>query len=141
MYYYIIFIPVVLALLYSAYLIYWLRSKKVSDEKMNEISKAIQKGSTAYLNRQYKTVAVVAAVLVVLIYFVFNWETALGFLVGSLASAITGYIGMNVAVRSNAKTAEAAKQGLAPALSLAFKAGSVTGLLVAAFGSLGVAGF
>ncbi len=139
--YYLIFVPVALALAYSVYLMYWLKTKKVSDEKMTEISKAIQEGSMAYLNRQYRTVAVVAIILFILIFIFFGYKTALGFLIGGTTSALTGYIGMTVAVRSNAKTAEAAKQGLAPALSLAFNAGSVTGLLVAALGLLVVAGF
>ncbi len=139
--YYLIFVPVALALAYSVYLMYWLKTKKVSDEKMTEISKAIQEGSMAYLNRQYRTIAVVAIILFILIFIFFGYKTALGFLIGGFTSALAGYIGMTVAVRSNAKTAEAAKQGLAPALSLAFNAGSVTGLLVAALGLLVVAGF
>lgn len=138
--YYIIFVPVVIAFLYSAYLFFWLKKKPVGDDKMAEISKAIQEGSMAYLNRQYKTVAGVAAVLFVVIGFLINWNTAIGFLVGGAISALAGYIGMNVSIRSNAKTATAAKEGLFPALSLAFKAGSITGLLVVAFGLLVVAG-
>ncbi|MFA6136252.1 MAG: sodium-translocating pyrophosphatase [Candidatus Paceibacterota bacterium] len=134
--YLIIFVPVALAVIYSLYLILWLKKKTVNDAKMEEISKAIQEGSSAYLNRQYKTVAVVALILVILIFIFLGWKTALGFLVGGLVSALTGYIGMGVAVRSNAKTASAAKEGMGSALSLAFKAGSVTGFLVAAFGLL-----
>lgn len=108
---------------------------------MIEISKAIQEGSMAYLNRQYKTVAVVAVILAVIIGYALGWTTAIAFLVGGVASAITGYIGMNVAVRANSRTAAAAKQGLAPALLVAFRAGSVTGLLVTTIGLLAVAGF
>ncbi len=108
---------------------------------MIEISKAIQEGSMAYLNRQYKTVAVVAVILAVIIGYTLGWTTAIAFLVGGVASAITGYIGMNVAVRANSRTAAAAKQGLAPALLVAFRAGSVTGLLVTTIGLLAVAGF
>ena len=108
---------------------------------MRDISKAIQEGSAAYLNRQYKAVGLVAIVLAIVIYLTLGLLTSLGFLVGAVASALAGYIGMNVAVRSNAKTAEAARKGLAPALSLAFKAGSITGFLVVALGLLSVAGF
>ena len=139
--YYLVFVPIVLALAYSLYLILWLRKKVVSDQKMLEISKAIQEGSMAYLNRQYKAVSVVAAILFILIWAFFGIKTGIGFFIGGLTSTITGYIGMNVAVRANAKTAEAAKQGLFPALSLAFKAGSVTGLLVATLGLLVVSAF
>lgn len=108
---------------------------------MVEISDAIQDGSNAYLNRQYKSVAVVAVLLFLAIYYFLGLLTAAGFAVGAVASAVAGYIGMNVAVRSNSKTAEAANQGLNPALSLAFKAGSVTGFLVVALGLLSIAGF
>lgn len=109
-------------------------------DDMIEISQAIQEGSTAYLNRQYKAVAVVAAILALIIYFTLGSTTAIAFLVGGIASAITGYIGMNVAVRANSRTAAAAKRGLGHALSLAFRAGSVTGLLVTTLGLLAVAG-
>lgn len=108
---------------------------------MVEISKAIQEGSMAYLNRQYKAVSVVAAVLAVALGLTLGWATAVAFVIGGLASAITGYIGMNVAVRANSRTAAAAKKGLAPALLVAFRAGSVTGLLVTTIGLLVVAGF
>ncbi len=108
---------------------------------MVEISDAIQDGSNAYLNRQYKSVAVVAALLLVAIYYFLGSLAAAGFAVGAVASAVAGYIGMNVAVRSNSKTAEAASRGLNAALSLAFKAGSVTGFLVVALGLLSIAGF
>ena len=108
---------------------------------MIEISKAIREGSMAYLNRQYKTVAVVSIVLALIIGFTLGWLTAIAFIVGGVASALTGYIGMNVAVRANSRTAAAAKNGLAPALLVAFRAGSVTGLLVTTIGLLAVAGF
>ena len=138
--YLLIFVPVAIAIIYSAWLALWLKKQPAGDAGMVEISKAIQEGSMAYLNRQYKTVAVVAVILAVVIWFALGAPVALAFLVGGIASALTGYIGMNVAVRANAKTAEAAKRGLFPALSLAFKAGSVTGLLVTALGLLAVAG-
>ncbi len=136
-----IFGAIALSIIYSVYVILWLSKKPNGDEKMVEISKAIQDGSSAYLNRQYKTVAVVAAVITVAIYFGLGAVSAIGFLVGAVASALAGYIGMNIAVRANSKTAEAAKGGLKPALDLAFKAGAVTGFLVVALGLLAVAGF
>ena len=138
---YLIFVPIALAILYAIYLMVWLKKQPSGDEKMVSISRAIQAGSKAYLSRQYKSVAIVALVLVVLIGVFINWTSAIGFLVGAVLSAVAGYIGMSVAVRSNSKTTEAAKKGVAPALSLAFKAGSVTGLLVVALGLLAVAGF
>lgn len=137
----LIYVPVALAIFYSIYLIFWLNKQPKGSDDMVEISKAIQEGSMAYLNRQYKTVAVVAAVLAVIIGYTLGWSTSIAFLVGGLASAITGYIGMNVAVRANSRTAAAAKKGLAPALLVAFRAGSVTGLLVTTIGLLVVAGF
>jgi K(+)-stimulated pyrophosphate-energized sodium pump len=138
---YVIFIPVALAVGYSLYLMGWLRKQPSGNEKMVAISQAIQEGSKAYLNRQYRTVGIVAAALFVIIGFGLGWTSAIGFLVGGALSALAGYIGMNVSVRSNSKTAEAAGKGLSPALSLAFKAGSVTGLLVVGLGLLAVAGF
>ena len=139
--YYLIFIPVAAAILYSVYTILWLNKQPAGNQKMQEISKAIQEGSSAYLSRQYRSIALVALPLLIIIYFALGQITALGFLVGSAASALAGYIGMKIAVRSNAKSAEAANKGMAASLSLAFKAGSVTGFLVVALGLLAVAGF
>ncbi|MCX6702816.1 MAG: sodium/proton-translocating pyrophosphatase, partial [Candidatus Wolfebacteria bacterium] len=129
------------AIAYSAYTIFWLKKQPDGNEKMREISAAIREGSSAYLNRQYRTVAVVAIILFAALFYFFDWITALGFLAGALASTLAGYVGMNIAVRSNSKTTEKAKHGLAGALSLAFKAGSVTGFLVAALALLSVGGF
>ncbi len=109
--------------------------------KMVEISNAIREGAKAYLNRQYKTVALVAGFVAVILYFSLGLNTSLGFLIGAAASALAGYIGMNVAVRANTRTAQAAKSGLAQALDIAFKGGSVTGLLVIGLGLLVVTGF
>ena len=128
------------AVLYSGYIMYWLRKQPSGNEKMQAISKAIQEGSSAYLNRQYKTVAIVAVALLLIIFATLGAPTTIGFLIGAVASAVAGYIGMNVAVRSNSKTAEAASKGMAASLSLAFKAGSVTGYLVVALGLIAVAG-
>ncbi len=139
--YYLIYAPIAFAIIYTVYLISWLAKQPAGNEKMIEISKAIQEGSRAYLNRQSKTVGLVAAILFVVIGFALGWLTALGFLIGAGTSALAGYIGMNVSVRANAKTTAAAASGLAPALSLAFKAGSVTGFLVVILGLLSVSIF
>ncbi len=138
---YLIFGPIVLAVAYTAYLFLWLKKQDAGNDKMKEISKAIQEGSSAFLSRQYGTVGIVAAILFVVILLALGWLTAAGFLVGAAASALAGFLGMGVSVRSNAKTAKAAESGLKSALSLAFKAGSVTGFLVVALGLLAVAGF
>jgi K(+)-stimulated pyrophosphate-energized sodium pump len=138
--YSLIFVPIVLALAYGAVLALWLKKQPAGDGAMQEISRAIHEGSAAYLNRQFRAVAYVAGVLFLAIGFFIGWDSAIGFILGGLASALTGYIGMNVAVRANAKTTEAAKKGLMPALLLAFRAGSVTGLLVTSLGLLVVAG-
>jgi len=138
---YLIFAPILLGLAYVGYLAFWLKKQPAGTAEMIAISKAIQIGSKAYLNRQYRAIIPVAVVLALLVGFFLDWLTALGFAVGAVMSAVAGYIGMNVAVRSNNKTTEAARRGLAPAFSLAFKAGSVTGYMVVGLGLLSVAGF
>lgn len=139
--YALVFAPIALAIVYSIYIGFWLKRQSSGNAKMQEISKAIQEGSSAYLNRQSKSIGIVAVILFVAIGLLLDWETAVAFLVGAVFSGAAGYIGMNVAVRSNAKSAEAARKGMSESLSLAFKAGSVTGFLVGALGLLSVAGF
>jgi K(+)-stimulated pyrophosphate-energized sodium pump len=130
----------VIAIVYGLFLIRVVMSKGAGDAKMQEIAAAIQQGAKAYLNRQYKTIGVIAIVLFLIIGFVpmLGWMMAISFLVGAILSALAGYIGMNVSVRANVRTTEEAKKGLKEALSLAFKGGSVTGLLVVGLALLGV---
>jgi len=131
----------ILAVAYGLALVMWVLKKPVGSKKMTDIAQAIQEGASAFLNRQYKTVAFVATILFIVIGFGLGWNSAIGFIIGALLSALAGYIGMYVSVRANARTTEAAKNGLAKALDLAFKAGSVTGFMVAGLGLLGVVTF
>jgi len=134
-------IAAVLAILVGLGLAKWILGLPQGTDKMKEIAKAIQDGAKAYLNRQTKTVAWIAVVLFLLLFFLINHNTAFGFLVGAVFSALAGYIGMNIAVRANVRTAEAAKSGLSSALKVAVRGGAVTGLLVVGLGLLGVTAF
>lgn len=130
-----------LAILYGTWLIRSILRLSTGDEKMQSIAQAIQEGARAYLNRQYRVIAVIAVVLFFVMGVFLDWTTALGFAVGAVLSSLAGYIGMNVSVKTNVRTTEAAKKGLAEAFDVAVKGGSVTGLLVVGLALLGVAGF
>ncbi|HEY4503529.1 MAG TPA: sodium-translocating pyrophosphatase [Candidatus Paceibacterota bacterium] len=129
---YVIFalISSIIALLYGSFLISSIMKKPTGNDKMREIATAIQQGAKAYLNRQYQTIAIIALVLFIVLWPTLGIKIALGFLIGAIFSALAGYIGMNVSVRANIRTTEAARNGLGSALSIAFKGGAVTGLFV-----------
>ncbi len=132
----------ILALIYGVFLIVKILKAPAGSGKMVEIAQAIQDGAKAYLTRQYKTVGIVALIIVILMWLAhFSGHTIFGFVLGAVLSALAGFIGMNISVRANVRTAEAAKKGLGSALSLAFEGGSVTGLFVVGLGLLAVTGF
>src|SRR3954471_8110359 len=130
-----------LAVLYGAVQTASLMRASPGNAKMQEIAAAIQEGAQAYLRRQYLTIAVVGVVILIAVYLLIGQWAALGFLVGAVLSGAAGFAGMLISVRANVRTAQASSEGLAKGLSLAFTSGAITGMLVAGFALLGVAGY
>ena len=118
-----------LALFYAIYLIFWVLRQPEGNDRMKEIAKAIQEGAQAYLNRQYTIIAGIGAVIFLFLTFTLGWKTGVLFLIGAVLSGAAGYVGMNISVRSNLRTAEAARGGIQPALRMAYRGGAVTGCL------------
>ena len=130
-----------LAVLYGVVSVQWILKQDAGNARMQEIAGAIQEGAKAYLNRQYTAIGIVGVVLFVVLAVALGWATGIGFAIGALLSAATGYVGMYISVRSNVRTAQAAHQGINAALTVAFRGGAITGMLVVGLGLLGVAGY
>lgn len=130
-----------IALLFGLYMIRSILALSKGNDRMQEIAAAIQEGAQAYLNRQYQTIAYVGVAIFIGLFWLLNVYVAIGFLIGAVLSGLAGYVGMNVSVRANVRTTEAARQGLAAALKVSFSSGAITGLLVVGFGLIGITGY
>ncbi|MET1029315.1 MAG: sodium/proton-translocating pyrophosphatase, partial [Dongiaceae bacterium] len=141
MYYWLAIVSGALALLYSLWASRSVLAAPSGTDRMREIAAAIQEGAQAYLNKQYTAIGIVGIIVAIVLFVALSKLSALGFIIGAVLSGATGYVGMNVSVRANVRTAEAARKGLAPALEIAAKSGAITGLLVVGLGLIGVAGY
>jgi K(+)-stimulated pyrophosphate-energized sodium pump len=141
MYYWLAIVAGALALIYSIWASRSVLAAATGTDRMREIAAAVQEGAQAYLNKQYTTIGIVGIIVAIILFVALSKLSAIGFIIGAVLSGVTGYIGMNVSVRANVRTAEAARHGLAPALAIAAKSGAITGMLVVGLGLIGVAGY